>query len=74
MALPLPTTHLIVNSGERTVEVEVFRCQTDGAVVFHAKGYDSSPLYKLHAGHKLNQPVVFRQGEMQEIMEEIQFE
>ena len=74
MALPQPTTHLIVNQGDVTTEVEVFRCQTDGAVVFHAKGYDASPLYKLHAGHRLNQPVVFREGEIQDIMDELKLE
>ena len=63
-----------MNQSGATTEVEVFRCQTDGAVVFHAKGYDASPLYKLHAGHRLNQPVVFRDGEIQDIMEELRLE
>lgn len=74
MALPQPTTHLVVKQGDVTTEVEVFRCQTDGAVVFQAKGYDASPLYKLHSGHRLNQPVVLRQGEIEEIMEELNLE
>lgn len=74
MTLPLPTSHLIVNQGDASHEVEVFRCETDGAVLFRTSGYDSSRLYQLHGGHKLKQPVVLKQLEIDEIMEELHFE
>lgn len=74
MPLPQPTSHLIVTQGDVTSEVEVFRCDTDGALVFRAKGYDTSELYRLHAGHKLKQPVVFKSGEINEIMHELDLE
>lgn len=67
MALPLPITHIIVDGKE----VEVFRCETDKGLVIRTAGYDSQALFQAHAGHEIKQPVTLRDGEMQEIFDEI---
>lgn len=68
MALPSPITHVIIDGKE----VEVFRCDTDGGLVIRSFEYDSQALFKAHGGHKLKQPVILKEGEMQEIFDELQ--
>ena len=67
MALPSPISHIVIDS----TEVEVFRCETDGGLVIRSKSYDSSALFQAHSGHKLKQPVILKDGEMQEIFDEL---
>lgn len=69
MALPSPISHLIIDGKE----VEVFRCETDNGLVIHSKdfNYDSQARYKEHGGHSLKQPVILREGEMQDILDEL---
>lgn len=69
MALPLPLSHLIIDGKE----VELFRCDTDGGIVICSRDfdYDSQASFRAHSGHKLKQPVVLKDGEMQEILDEL---
>lgn len=69
MALPLPISHLIIDGKE----VEVFRCDADGGLVIRSKDfeYDSQRLYKEHGGHTLKQPVILKDGEIQDVLDEL---
>ena len=67
MPLPLPCSHLMIDD----VEVELFRCDTDGGLVISSKGYDSQALLQAHGGHKMLQPVILRDGEIEEILDEL---
>lgn len=70
MALPSPISHLIIDGKE----VEVFRCETCmTGLVIRSKdfGYDSQARYMEHAGHTLKQPVILRDGEIQDILDEL---
>lgn len=69
MALPSPISHLIIDGKE----VEVFRCETDGGLVIRSNDfcYDSQARYKEHAGHSLKQPVILRDGEIQDVLDEL---
>lgn len=69
MALPSPISHLIIDGKE----VEVFRCDTDDGLVIRSKdfGYDSQLRFREHGGHKLKQPVILRDGEIQSILDEL---
>lgn len=69
MALPLPISHLIIDGKE----VEVFRCDTDGGLVINTQnfGYNSQASFRAHGGHKLKQPVILREGEIQDVLDEL---
>lgn len=67
MPLPLPCSHLMIDD----TEVELFRCDLDGGLVIRAEGYDSQALFQAHGGHKLNQPVVLKDGEIEQIIDEL---
>ena len=67
MPLPLPCSHLIIDD----VEVELFRCDVDGGLVIALQGYDSQALFQAHAGHKLNQPVILKDGEIEQVIDEL---
>ena len=43
-------------------EVEIFRCQADGGLVFQHQD-----LLCLHPGHRFSSPVIFKEGELEEI-------
>ena len=53
------------------LEVELFRCDVDGGIVIKAKGYDSSPVFSAHCGHRLNQPVILTEQEIEDIIDEL---
>ena len=63
MKIPTPCTHLrISDNGETPKELEVFRCDTDGLLVF------SHPdVLRVHAGHHLKSPVYLRDEEAEEL-------
>jgi len=63
MTLPVPITHL--KNAATGAELEVFRCETDGGIVLPFQ--DS---LELHAGHKLRNPVILKEGELEAIAEE----
>ena len=67
MALPSPVSHIIVDGHE----VELFRCSTDGGLLFSTKEYDSAALFQAHSGHRMKQPVILKDGELQEIFDEL---
>ena len=67
MPLPLPCTHLMIDD----LEVELYRCHTDGGLVIFAKGYDSQALFKAHGKHELRQPVIIKDGEIEQILDEL---
>lgn len=55
--LPTPTSSVTFENGQ---EVQVYRCDTDGALVLPFGEH-----LKLHAGHRLKQPVILKKEDIE---------
>ena len=56
--IPKPCSALLIDGKE----VEIFRCETDGGLVFNHQS-----LLRHHPGHRFRSPVGLKDGEMEEI-------
>lgn len=39
--------------------------------MIRSKGYDSSELYRSHAGHSFKQPVILKEDEIKQVIDEL---
>lgn len=56
--IPTPCSRVLIDGKE----LEIFRCQADGGLVFHHQD-----LLRLHPGHRFSSPVIFKEGELEEL-------